>query len=144
MLVESADGALSDLVHLVAGRFRGQRLIYLAGEDRSGDLAGELEPHGVAVQTAVVYRAVAIAALPDDTVQALRTGQIDAALHYSVRSAATLLQLAGPAGVLNAVLRVAHYCLSPEVAEVLRQAGAGRIRAATVPTEAALMALLRD
>jgi uroporphyrinogen-III synthase len=142
--VESADGALPDLVRLVAGRFRGQRLIYLAGEDRSGDLARELEPHSIAVETAVVYRAVAAAALPEESVQALRAGQVDAALHYSVRTAATLLQLAGPAGVLNAVLRLAHYCLSDEVAAPLRQAGAGQVRAAMVPTEAGLMALLPD
>jgi uroporphyrinogen-III synthase len=77
-------------------------------------------------------------------VLALKEGALDAALHYSSRSAGTLLQLAGLAGVLNAVLRVAHYCLSPEVAGVLQQAGAGRIHAATVPTEAALMALLRE
>jgi uroporphyrinogen-III synthase len=142
--IESADGALSDLVRLVAGRFAGQRLIYLAGEDRSGDLARDLEPHGIAVETAVVYRAVAVAALPEDTVQALRTGQIDAVLHYSVRSAATLLQLAGADGALNAVLSLAHYCLSDEVAAPLRQAGAGQVRAAMVPTEAGLMALLPD
>jgi uroporphyrinogen-III synthase len=142
--VESADGALPDLVRLVAGRFAGQRLIYLAGEDRSGELAREVAPHGVAVETAVIYRAVAAAALPDDTVQALRSGEVDAALHYSARSATTLLQLAAAAGVLNAVLRLAHYCLSEEVAAPLRQAGAGQVRAAMVPTEAALMALLHD
>src|ERR1700742_924205 len=37
----SADGALGDLVDLVAVRFdRTARLLYLAGEDRAGDLAG--------------------------------------------------------------------------------------------------------
>jgi uroporphyrinogen-III synthase len=77
-------------------------------------------------------------------VQALRAREIDAVLHYSVRSATTLLQLAGPAGVLNVVLRLAHYCLSDEVAAPLRQAGAGQVRAAMVPTEAGLMALLPD
>jgi uroporphyrinogen-III synthase len=142
--VESAEGALGDLVRLVAGRCGGQRLIYLAGEDRSGDLARELAPHGIAVETAVVYRAVAAAALPEEAVQALRARQLDAVLHYSARSAVTLLQLAGAAGVLNAVLRLAHYCLSDEVAAPLRQAGAGEVRAAMVPTEAGLIALLPD
>ena len=70
------------------------RLLYLAGEDRAGDLAGDLAAHGIAVETAVVYRAVPVEALPDDAVQALRGGQIDAALHYSRRSALTLLRLA--------------------------------------------------
>ena len=56
--VESADGALGDLVRL-ATRLPGERLLYLAGEDRAGDLAGDLAAHGIAVETAVVYRAVA-------------------------------------------------------------------------------------
>jgi uroporphyrinogen-III synthase len=142
--VESADGALCDLVALVARRFAGQRLIYLAGADRSGDLAGDLAPHGVAVETAVVYRAAAVAALPEQAARALAAGEVDAVLHYSARSAATLLQLAGSAGVLNTVISLAHYCLSAEVAAPLREAGAGQVRAAMVPTEAGLMALLSE
>src|SRR6185503_340182 len=40
--VTSADGALGDLVRVVAARLAGSRtrLLYLAGEDRAGDLAG--------------------------------------------------------------------------------------------------------
>ena len=33
-------------------------LLYLAGEDRAGDLIGELAVHGIAAEMAVVYRAV--------------------------------------------------------------------------------------
>jgi len=60
--VDSADGALADLVRLTAARFAGTRkpLLYLAGEDRAGDLAGELAAHGIAVETVVIYRVVAI------------------------------------------------------------------------------------
>jgi uroporphyrinogen-III synthase len=140
--IESADGALGDLVAVVARRFAGQRLLYLAGANRSGDLAGDLAPHGIAVETAVVYRAAQVTALPQEAARALAAGDIDAVLHYSARSATTLLQLAGSAGVLNAALRLAHYCLSDEVAAPLRAAGAGRVHAAMVPTEAGLMALL--
>ena len=67
--VESADGALADLVRL-ATRHAGGRLLYLAGEDRAGDLAGELSGHGIAVETAVVYRAVALEKLPAEIAQA--------------------------------------------------------------------------
>jgi uroporphyrinogen-III synthase len=136
--VTSADGALADLVRL-ATRFAGRRLLYLAGEDRAGDLSGELAAHGIAVATAVIYRAVAAAVLPPQAAEPLAAGQVDAALHYSGRSAAILLRLAEGAGALNAVLSLAHYCLSDEVARPLRQAGAGRVFIATVPTEAALL-----
>jgi uroporphyrinogen-III synthase len=133
--VESADGALSDLVRLVTQRHANGRLLYLAGEDR----VGEFSSHGVAVETAVVYRAVAVEKLPPDVAQA----QLDGVLHYSSRSAATLLRLAERAGALNAVLRLAHYCLSAEVAAPLRAAGAQRIAVAVSPTESALLTLLK-
>jgi uroporphyrinogen-III synthase len=133
--VESADGALPDLVRLVTQRHTNGRLLYLAGEDR----AGEFSSHGVAVETAVVYRAVAVEQLPPDVARA----QLDGVLHYSRRSAATLLRLAEKAGALNAVLGLAHYCLSAEVAAPLRAAGAQRIAVAASPTESALLTLLK-
>jgi uroporphyrinogen-III synthase len=140
--VEPADGALDDLVRLAAARFAGQRLIYLAGEDRAGNLAAELSPHGITVETVVIYRAVARDVLPVEAARAIRDGRLDAVLHYSRRSAATFLRLAGQGGVLNAALSLAHYCLSDEVAAPLRQAGARRVFVAQTPAESELIALL--
>jgi uroporphyrinogen-III synthase len=137
--VESANGALADLVRLVASRRpRGTRLIYLAGEDRAGDLGRELG-EGFVIETAAVYRAVAVDKLPAEIVRL----PLDGVLHYSRRSAATLLRLAEPAGALGAILTLAHYCLSDDVAAPLREAGAARIAIAAAPTESALWALLK-
>jgi len=142
--VTSADGALSELVSLVAARFSGRvgGLLYLAGEDRAGDLTGELGAQGIAVDTVVVYRAVAAESLPADLVRALSSARLDGALHYSRRSLTTLIELSRPAGVLNAVLNLAHYCLSEEIAVPLREAGAERISVAPRPVEAALIGVL--
>jgi uroporphyrinogen-III synthase len=142
--VESADGALPDLVGLVAARFGGSRapLLYLGGEDRAGDLAGDLSARGIAVETAIIYRAVAAEGLPAELRQALSNEQLDGALHYSRRSVATLIELSRSAGVLSAVLDLAHYCVSQEVAVPLREAGAGRISIAPRPVEAAMIGLL--
>src|SRR4029077_4039498 len=142
--VESADGALADLVALVAARCAGSRtsLLFLAGEDRAGDLAGGLAVRGIAVDTVVIYRAVAAESLPADLVQALVNARLDGALHYSRRSVTTLIELSRSADVLNAVLNLAHYCLSEEIAVPLRKAGAERISVASRPLEAALIGLL--
>jgi uroporphyrinogen-III synthase len=142
--VTSADGALGELVALAAARFAGSsaRLLYLAGEDRAGDLAGELARQGIAVETAVIYRAVAAERLSAELIQALSNGRLDGALHYSRRSVSTLIELGRPAGVLKVLLKLAHYCLSGEVAAPLREAGAGRISVAARPEEAALMDFL--
>jgi uroporphyrinogen-III synthase len=142
--VESADGALPDLVRLAAARAAKKLipLLYLAGEDRAGDLASDLAAHGIAVETVTIYRAVAAERLPAELHDALTHARLDGALHYSRRSAATLIELSRAAGVLPAVLKLAHYSLSQEVALPLREAGAQRISIAARPDEAALLGLL--
>jgi uroporphyrinogen-III synthase len=142
--VTSADGAISDLVDLVVAQLGDakERLLYLTGEDRAGDLAGDLARHGHVIRTAVVYRVVAADSLPDAVREAIRAGRLDAVLHYSRRSAATLLRLAADAGVLNAALSLAHYCLSEEVAAPLRERGASAVQVAPAPQEAALIGVL--
>ena len=63
--VSSADGGVGDLARLVGERMTpGSSLLYLAGAERSGDLAAKLGTRNFAVQTTVVYRAVAAARLP--------------------------------------------------------------------------------
>jgi uroporphyrinogen-III synthase len=142
--VVSAGGALPELVQLIATRPGGRsgRLLYLAGEDRAGDLGSELAAHGITVDTVVVYRAVAAEKLPVELGDALTAGELDGALHYSPRSVATLLRLAGEADALNALLNLEHYCLSEAVAAPLREAGAEHIAIAPRPDETALFGLI--
>jgi uroporphyrinogen-III synthase len=140
--VTSADGNVSDLAQLVTARLQpAARLLYLVGEDRSGDLAGDLRERGFAVEAAVIYRAIAAPSLPPAAAQAL-AGGIDGVLHFSRRSAEVFVGAARAAGVLESALRAAHFCLSAPIAEPLAQAGAADIRVAERPNEAVLLALI--
>jgi len=140
--VTSADGNVGDLARLVAARLQpAARLLYLAGEDRSGDLAGDLRAHGFAVETTVIYRAIATPGLPPAVAQAL-AGGIDGVLHFSRRSAEVFVDAARAAGLLESALQAAHFCLSAPIAEPLAQAGAADIRVAERPNEAVLLALI--
>ncbi len=141
--VTSADGGWPDLARLVAERLAGARqpLLYLAAEQRAGDLAGALAAHGLVVETVVVYRAVANPSLAPDLRAAFADG-LDGVLHYSRRSAQAFLTAARAAGLIDAALALMHYCLSSEVAAPLRAAGAARVAVAPRPDEAALIELL--
>jgi uroporphyrinogen-III synthase len=140
--VTSADGNVSDLTRLVAARLQpAARLLYLAGEDRSGDLAGDLRSCGFAVETAVIYRAIAASSLPPAAAQAL-AGGIDGVLHFSRRSAEVFVDAARAAGMAANALKSVHFCLSTQVAEPLAQAGVADIRVAALANEAALLALI--
>jgi len=139
--VKHSDGDVSDLVGFVAAQLMPDTpLLYLAGEERSGDLAGELRGRGFAVETAVVYRAIATAHLPPEASELL-TDQ-SGVLHFSRRSAEAFLDAAQAMNVLAAALRAIHYCLSPRVAEPLMRAGAADVRVAQQPSETALIALI--
>jgi len=141
--IASADGDAADLVRLIAARAaRRSQLLYLAGEDRAADLEALLAPHGVALRTVVVYRAVVATALPPAISAALGAGMIDGVLHYSARSAQAFADLARDAGVDLKPLETLHYCLSAQVAAPLRAAGVARMRVAARPDETALLALL--
>jgi uroporphyrinogen-III synthase len=141
--IVSADGSKDDLVRVIAGRWRtGAPLLYLAGQDRTGDLAAELEAAGVPARMRVVYRAVAVADLPDSMRQALVNGRIAGVLHFSQRSAAIYVDRTRAAGILDKALLPSHYCLSGAVAGPLEAAGARTVRIAARPEEAALIDLV--
>ena len=139
----SANGNEQALAHLIGAHVaRGNKILYLAGEDRAGDLAVAVVPHGVRVETVVVYRAVAADRLPEPAAAALRTGDVNGVLHFSRRSAVIYLDCARAAGVLDSALKPFQYCLSNAVAEPLVAAGASRVRVAQSPEENALLDLV--
>ena len=135
--VTSADGDANDLARLAAQRFAGSSLplLYLAGEDRSGDLAVP----GLTVRTVVVYRAARAGRFPAAVRAALEQGSIDGVLHFSRRSVENYLECGRE--FIERTLFPMHYCLSARAAEPLRLAGAARIAVAAQPDEASLLAL---
>ncbi len=140
--VASADGNVNDLANRVATRLNPPaRLLYLAGEDRSGELDGDLRAKGFAVETVVVYRAVIAEKLPQMAADAL-AGGIDGVLHYSRRSAEAYMNAARASDRLASALSAPHFCLSSQVAEPLVRAGAATIRVAPRPNEAELLGLI--
>lgn len=142
--VNSADAGVGDLARLVGERMMpGSSLLYLAGAERAGDLAAKLGTRNFAVQTAVVYRAVAVGDLPPAAADALSRG-IEGVLHYSRRTAEAYLNAARTAGMLESALRPAQFCLSAQIAEPLDQAGAVTIHVAPRPVEEALIDLLHQ
>ncbi len=114
-------------------------LLYLAGADISRDLAGELGARGLNVVTLTTYRMVPIPDLPREACDAFAANQVDAVLHYSIRSAKAFLEAARAAGVEISALAVPQCCISGSVAQILREAGAARVMVAASPNENALL-----
>jgi uroporphyrinogen-III synthase len=140
--VTAAGGNVQELVRCLREQASREPLLYLAGQDRSRDLAADLAAAGRIVSTVVVYRAVKLEQFPSAIAVALAAGEIDGALHFSGRSAQAYLDCARAAGLLDQSLAPVHYCVSPQVAEPLMAAGAKRVHIASRPEESALLALI--
>lgn len=141
--VISADGDADALAALIVGMLPPESaLLYLAGEDRAGDLAAMLGSQNISVQTAVVYRAIPARALPAAVREKLMAGTIDGMLHFSRRSAQTFIAAAQAGEGWDNSLKCHHFCLSMQVAEPLVEAGARHIHVAATPDEAAVLDLV--
>ena len=138
--VHSADGDKDDLADLLRAR-RGEAtgpLLYLAGEERAGDLAAGDAP----VMTVVTYRAVKVQHFAPEVAAALARREVDGVLHFSTRSAQAYLDCASRAGIRDAALAPVHICISRQVAQPLVVAGAAGIRIAPRPDELAMIELV--
>jgi len=140
--VNSARGNVNDLISLVAERLKPPaRLLYLAGEDRAGDLAAALRGIKFDVDLIVVYRFSTPRLLPEPAAAALNN-ELDGVLHFSRAAAETFLNASRNSNLLDlALTKPVHFCISDQVAAPLRQAGAARIQIASQPNEAALLEL---
>lgn len=117
-------------------------LLYLAGADISRDLAGELGRHGLDVVTQTTYRMIALSSLPRAVCAAFARDEVDAVLHYSRRSAAAFLDAVRNDGIEISALAVPQCCISANVAAVLHEAGAARVKVAASTDEKALFEAL--
>jgi len=140
--VTSAGGAVDDLARLAIGRLKPKAgaLFHAAAAVTAGDLQGQLEAAGFSVRRAVLYEAVESQRLSDATREAIARHEIDAALFFSPRNAATFVRLA--TGLEEGSQHMVAVALSSAVAEKLAPLPWRRLAVASAPNEAALLAAL--
>jgi uroporphyrinogen-III synthase len=140
--VTSADGTVDDLAKLVIGRLkpRNGAVFHAAARVTAGDLQGLLEAAGFSVRRAALYEAVEAERLSAATRQAIAQHEIDAALFFSPRNAATFVRLA--AGLEEGCQHMVAVALSSAVAEKLAPLPWRRVAVAAAPNESALLAAL--
>ena len=136
-------GAASDLVPLIASLVEPSEdlLLHLAGEHLAIDLAGELASFGVRIETRVVYRMAAAAALPQPVVQAIAAGAIGAVMLMSPRAASIWSRLVARHDLSAALRQVMHLCISSAVADRVARL-ATDIETAQRPTLEEMLALV--
>src|SRR3954452_19643165 len=146
--VAVAGGTAAALRDLIVASVRAKTLkkastlLYLAGADLAGDVAGELGERGFTVVTHTTYRMLPVANLPQQAVDAFAANRIEAVLHYSRRSARAFLDAVRAAGVEISALAIPQCCISEQVASIVRDVGATRVLVARSPDENGLFEAL--
>jgi uroporphyrinogen-III synthase len=140
--VRVGEGDAASLAALVARSLpEGSVLLHVAGRHRKPEPGASLWDAGHAVRVWEAYEAQPVLRLPADVLSGLAAGRIDAALHYSRRSAALFVDLVGEAGLVPQLRPVMQVCLSADAAAALVGLGLA-VRVAAEPNETALLAAL--
>lgn len=140
--VTSAGGSVGDLAKLAIGRLKPKTgaLFHAAASVTAGDLQGLLEAAGFSVRRAALYEAVESEGLSAAARATIARHEIDAALFFSPRNAATFVRLA--AGLEEDCKHMVAVALSSAVAEKLAPLPWRRVAVAAAPNESALLAAL--
>jgi uroporphyrinogen-III synthase len=115
-------------------------LLHAAGEEASNALCERLTAHGFQTRRENLYRMEKAARLPEQAVQAIRQGEVGAALFFSPKSAALFAQCAARDGLVTDHLIV--ICISANTADALRDLTFAETRIAAAPDQDALLACL--
>jgi len=139
--IRVAGGGLKELEALARRELQPESgpLLYLSGEQISGDLVGDLAKSGFETVRVVLYRAAPETQLRQAIVQDIGQGRLDGVLLYSPRTARIWQVLVDRHGLSSTASSVLHYCLSANVAAALPEHVLVKI--AEYPEDAAMLAL---
>ena len=142
--VVAAEGDALALAALVAARLDpvAGPLLLAVGAGYGAALTALLRARGFRVVRRIVYRATPAASLPEPARAALAAGTVNAALFFSPRSAARMMELLRGAGLVERCTAIDAFALSPRIAATLRSLPWRCIRVPSQPDPAALLDML--
>jgi uroporphyrinogen-III synthase len=120
----------------------GSTLLYLAGDEIRADVKTMLAARGIDVTMAVVYYAIAEAALAEPVRTALAEGKIGGVALFSPRTARIAGELMHQAGLAEAARGVTAYCFSSNVAEMAASMPWAGVHTCQAPTRRAMRELI--
>jgi uroporphyrinogen-III synthase len=144
--VATATGDVQALAALVKAKCKpgDGTLLHVAGTKVAGDLGGDLGGAGYDVQRLVLYRASVADELPEKLKKLISAGDVDGVLLYSPRTATTFVALVQAAGLEKACATADVWCLSPAVADKVRNLPWRNIHTSRRPEQATLLDMLSE
>ena len=134
----SADGDAKALADLIIGSKLQDTVLYLAAQQRAGNLEGLLSEANCPVRLVEIYRMTVVKQLETAVVTALKERMLDGVLIYSRRTAEALILLLESHDLIDALSGLRVISISKQAASPLPSAA--RIEIAELPTEDSVLA----
>ncbi|MCI5044514.1 MAG: uroporphyrinogen-III synthase [Aquisalinus sp.] len=143
--IETASGSVQSLARVIAEKADDDAcLMHIAGTHIAGDLASLLEARGFQYSRAVLYEAVAVDCIADQTLNCLKEGYIDAATFFSPRTAKIFLSLVSKYDLTEALKNLRIVVVSHAVAAVFLPGFSSQIEVAKEPDQHAVIDILKS
>lgn len=134
-----ADSSVESLAALIAASGEKGPVLHVTGSHQAGDLVAALTTAGISAFRQQLYRAEAVARLPQALKHALAEKRIDAVTLFSPRTARLFRGLIDSEGLVDDLAEVRLICLSQAVASALSGMTARSIIAADQPDVRAII-----
>jgi uroporphyrinogen-III synthase len=119
--IHHANGTSEDLLKIITNFSRkDNKFLYIRGVDINCDICKILNNSGIYVREEVTYKANPALALSRETVSAIDGNNIDGIIFYSKRTAEIFIDLIKINKLSNKTSIICAYCLSEEIADILR------------------------
>lgn len=140
--VVEAGGTVNAIIERVQKELETSRgpLLYLSGEETSGDVEAVLKGRGFDVDRVIMYAAVPATHLPPAISSMIRRRAVDGVMLYSRRTAAVWSKCIAAHGLEPFAATMIHLCLSGAVAAALPRSWRGEV--AAVPSEQGMFELV--
>lgn len=141
--VQAAAGDVASLAALIGAGWSAAAslVLHVSGHEVRGDLVADLAARGLHTRRCALYEAQALP-LASIARKALAESALDGALFYSPRTARLFGARLAEADLAASTARLDAFCLSPAVAEALRELRWRRVVVAPRPEQAALLVSL--
>ncbi|MBT4204090.1 uroporphyrinogen-III synthase [Hyphomicrobiales bacterium] len=119
--IHHANGTSEDLLEIITSHsIKNNKFLYIRGADINCDICKILNNFGISTSEEIVYKANSATALLMETVTAINNNTIDGIIFYSKRTAEIFINLIKINKLSNKTSIICAYCLSEEIADILR------------------------
>ena len=144
--VYSAKGDSGDMVNLiesVVSALSLKKVLHPCGEDMIDDMPEDISSLGVEVVRMPVYKALFLDSMPENVVQVLKRGAVDAVTVFSARTAENLVKMLQQEDMRGVSEKLEAVCISKRVAAGLRGISWRKIRIARHPDTEEMVEILK-